>query len=194
MLMTNDNIHFFPQDRLFAKTFLRLIPKSVHPNHLTILRFLMTPFVLYVLWLEHWPLALVLFLFTAFTDALDGSLARVRKQITMWGTIADPIADKILIASVVVLFVAREVNIWFSLIIVAMEAAIVLGAYRRNRKTGNIISANGYGKIKMTLQVIGVVLLLTAKLAGLELFVPFAMGTLGLAIAFAIVSFFTYSF
>ncbi len=194
MLMTNENIHFFPHDQFFAKTFLRLIPRSVLPNHLTILRFVMTPFVLYALWKEHWPAALVLFLLTAFTDALDGSLARVRKQITMWGTIADPVADKCLIASVVVLFVAREVNIWFSLIILAMELAIIIGAFHRNRRTGNIISANGYGKIKMTLQVIGVGLLLTAKLAGLQLFVPFAMGTLGLAIAFAIVSFFTYSF
>ena len=194
MLMTNENIRFYPHDRLFAATILRIIPYGIKPNHVTILRFLLIPFVLYFLWKENWPWALGCFLIAALTDAVDGSLARVRKQITHWGTVADPIADKLLIATVVILFVAREVNVTFALISVLMEALIVLGASLRGASRGSLISANGYGKLKMLFQVIGVTLLLFAELLGFLLAVPFAIGTLTIAIVFAIVSLLTYGF
>lgn len=194
MLMTNENIRLYPHDRLFAATVLRFIPRSVRPNHITVLRFFLVPFVLWFLWVENWPWALGCFLLAACTDALDGSLARTRKQITTWGTVADPIADKLLIASVVILFVAREVNAAFALIIVLMEALIAIGAMVRARSHGSMISANGYGKLKMLFQVIGVTLLLIAKLLGFQLVVPFAIGTLTVAIIFATVSLVTYGF
>jgi CDP-diacylglycerol--glycerol-3-phosphate 3-phosphatidyltransferase len=191
MLMTNENIRLLPHDRLMEKTILRLIPRDIHPNHVTVLRFLMIPFVLYYLWIEDWPAALGLFLLAAFTDALDGSMARARKQITLWGTVADPVADKLLIGSVVVLFVAREVNPAFAGVIIFMELLILLGAFLKRRQ-GKVVSANEYGKIKMVLQVIGVTLLLLAKLFELDLAVPFAVGTLAIAIVFAMVSALTY--
>lgn len=191
MLMTNENVRLFPHDRLMARTILRLIPVWVHPNHVTIARFLLTPLVLYFLWHESWAVVLPLFLFTAFTDAIDGSLARTRKQITMWGTAADPAADKILIGSVVILFVAREVNPIFASIIVLMEVLIALsGLYRRAH--GKMSSANEFGKVKMILQVLGVSILLLARLLSFELAVPFAVGTLAVAIVFAVVSLITY--
>ncbi len=190
--MTNDNIRLFPHDRLMAKTVLRLVPRWVYPNYVTVLRILLTPFVLYFLWMEQWDVVLPLFITTAFTDAVDGSLARTRKQITIWGTAADPIADKILIGSVTVLFVAREVNAIFAALIILIEVLIALSAlYRRSR--GKISSANEFGKIKMILQVVGVSLLLLARLFHFELAVPFAVGTLAIAIVFALVSLVTYS-
>jgi CDP-diacylglycerol--glycerol-3-phosphate 3-phosphatidyltransferase len=191
MLITNENVRLMPHDHLLAKTVLRLIPRSVHPNHVTILRFLLIPFVLYYFWLEQWGMALGLFLFTAFTDALDGSLARTRKQITVWGTLADPFADKLFIGSTVLLFVAREINPLFAAVIVLIELMIVAGALY-NRRRGRYSSANEYGKIKMILQCLGVALLLVAKILGVELAVPFAIGTFSLAIVFAIVSLLTY--
>lgn len=191
MLMTNENVRLFLHDRLMAKTVLRFIPHWVQPNHVTAARFMLTPVVLYFLWYEAWAVVLPLFLFTAFTDAIDGSLARTRKQITLWGTAADPAADKVLIGSVVILFVAREVNPVFAAIIVLMEVLIALsGLYRRAH--GKISSANEFGKVKMILQVLGVSLLLLARLIDLQLAVPFAVGTLAVAIVFAIVSLITY--
>ncbi len=190
--MTNDNIKLFPHDRLMAKTILRLIPKNITPNHVTYLRFLLTPVVLYFLWRETWGIVLPLFIATAFTDAIDGSLARTRKQITLWGTTADPIADKFLIGSVVILFVTQQVNPVFAAIILFVEILIALSAiYRRSR--GKISSANEFGKIKMILQVLGVSILLLARLYNFELAVPFAVGTLAVALVFAIVSLVTYS-
>lgn len=105
---------------------------------------------------------------------------------------ADPVADKLLIGSVVVLFVAREVNIIFAVTIILIELMLVAGAYIRKRQ-GRYTSANNYGKLKMFLQVLGVSLLLVAKLFGVETAVPVAIGTLSLAIVLAIVSLITYT-
>lgn len=189
--MTNENIRLFPHDRVMAKTVLRLIPLWIKPNHVTVLRLLLIPVVLYFMWLENWKIALPLFVLTAFTDAIDGSLARMRKQITLWGTVVDPIADKLLIGSVVVLFVAQAINLWFALVILFIELLIAFGALIRQRR-GLYSSANEYGKLKMLFQVLGVSLLLLAKLLGIKLVVPFATGTLAIAIIFAIVSLLTY--
>ncbi len=191
MLMTNENVKLYWHDKLLAKTLLLLIPRDVQPNHLTILRILLTPLVLYYLWRESWSVVVPLFLFAALTDVLDGSLARVRQQITRWGTTADPAADKLLIGSVVVIFVAKEVNAIFAAIIVVIEIMIVLTAIVRHRR-GASSSANWYGKMKMLFQVIGVTFLLVAKWSGLDLFVPFSIGTLSIAIVFAIISLLTY--
>jgi CDP-diacylglycerol--glycerol-3-phosphate 3-phosphatidyltransferase len=192
MYMTNENITYFPHDRVLGKTIIPLIPSWIRPNHVTILRFLLTPVVLWLLFREQWGYALSLFVFTAFTDAVDGSLARLRRQITSWGTVADPIADKLFIGSVVVLFVAREINVLFAVFIVFMECLILFGGLIRRARGKGPISANEYGKIKMFLQVLGVTLLIVARLFGLTLAVPFATGTFAVALVFALVSFYTY--
>jgi len=190
--MTNENVRLYAHDRLLQRTVLRLIPRDIKPNHLTILRVFMTPFVLYFVWTRNWPLAFTLFIAAAITDILDGSLARTRKQITMWGTVADPIADKLLIGSVVVLFVAQEINTAFAAIIVIIESLIVLTAIIKKKRGSEYYSANWYGKLKMVFQCVGVSALLVARWSGLELFVPFSIGTLSVAIAFAVISLYTY--
>lgn len=191
-LMTNENVTLFTHDKLLKRTLLRFIPKDVHPNHLTILRALMIPLILYYLWMENWSVCVPMFLFAALTDLLDGSLARTRKQITMWGTVADPIADKLLIGSVMILFVAKEVNPYFAAVIVVVEIAIATTAIVRKIRHQPFISANWYGKIKMLFQVIGVTTLLIARWSGMEMFVPFSVGTLTIAIVFALMSLYTY--
>jgi CDP-diacylglycerol--glycerol-3-phosphate 3-phosphatidyltransferase len=192
MLMTNENIVLAPFDRLLGATIVRFVPSFIRPNHWTVLRIVLIPVVLWLFWIQNWPWALGVFIFAALTDAIDGAQARLRKQITLWGTMADPVADKLLIGSAVALFVAREVSLMFAVVIVLIELLIVGGAlYRRSQ--GRYSSANGYGKIKMFFQILGVCLLLLAKVAGLPLAVPFAVGTLSLAIAFAVISLLTYS-
>ncbi|MBP9863824.1 CDP-alcohol phosphatidyltransferase family protein [Patescibacteria group bacterium] len=192
MFMTNENVTLYAHDRLLAKTVLRLIPRQIRPNHLTILRALMIPIILYFVWLESWSIVIPLFLFAALTDVFDGSIARTRKQITLWGTIADPIADKLLIGSVVILFVAKEINVAFAAIIVLLEALIVISAVVKHHRGHQYVSANWYGKVKMVCQVVGVMSLLVARASGLEMFIPFSVGSLSVAIAFAVVSLYTY--
>lgn len=191
-LMTNETVRVYPHDRLLAATLLRLIPRGLLPNHLTIFRVFLIPFVLYFVWHELWHIAVPLFLFAAFTDVLDGSIARTRKLITMWGTMADPVADKLLIGTVVILFVAREINVMFAVLIILIELLTAGSAAIRRIRGGQVVSANWYGKVKMVLQVLGVTGLLIAKWFGLELFVDFSIGTLSIAIVFAVISLYTY--
>ncbi|MEK7655450.1 MAG: CDP-alcohol phosphatidyltransferase family protein [Patescibacteria group bacterium] len=191
-LMTNETVRIYPHDRLMNALLVRFLPQQLHPNHVTLFRFFLIPFVVYYVYISDWSVAVPLFVFAAFTDALDGSMARLRKQITVWGTFADPGADKLLIGSVVVVFVAREVNPVFAAVIILVEVLILLTGLIRGRKR-IVVSANWAGKLKMLFQVIGVTMLLIAKWSGLSLLVPFSIGTLTIAIVFAVVSLLTYS-
>lgn len=187
-----DPAKWYPHDYVMRYTIIPLIPRFISPNMVTVLRFLTIPFVLYFLYVGNYAVGAPLFLFSALTDAVDGSLARIRKQITDWGTLYDPVADKLLISTVVLLIVVKHINIVFGLLIVMIESIIVFVGYFR-KSNGTITSANVFGKIKMVLQVIGVALLLIAVWAGIDLFIPFSIGTFSLAIVFAIISLFTYS-
>lgn len=191
MAFERDPLKLFPHDRVLAATVLRLIPRWVTPNMVTVLRFALIPFVLAALSLDWWAVAFPLFLFTAFTDAIDGSLARTRKQVTEWGTFFDPVADKLLIGSVVLLLVAERVNPWFALLILGVEVLIITGGIIRKGR-GVVTSANIFGKTKMFLQVLGVTFLLIAAWTGTDLYVDLSVGTLSLAVAFAVISLFTY--
>lgn len=181
----------FPHDHIMRYTFIPLIPSFISPNMVTMFRIVMTPVVLWLLYTSQFEIGVPLFLFVAFTDAIDGSLARLRNQVTDWGTFYDPLADKILIGSVILLVVIQHVNVIFGLLIVAVEATLLVGGYVRKRN-GEVISANVFGKIKMFLQVSGVLMLLIALWAGFDLFIPLSVGTLSLAVVFAVISLFTY--
>lgn len=190
-VMTNENIYLFPHDHLLRWTVIPLIPRWIKPNHITVFRLLITPVVVLLLLLENYVWGVPLFLFAAFTDALDGSLARARKQITLWGTFYDPVADKLLIGLVVILIVFKHINLWFGLMIVIVELLIAAGALYRKSK-GRTGAANVYGKIKMLLQVVGVGFLLLALWLGVDLFIPFSVGTFSVALVFAMISLWTY--
>ena len=75
--------------------------------------------------------------------------------------------------------------------IVAVEAMLLIGGYIRKRQ-GKHIGSNIFGKTKMFLQVMGVLMLLIALWAGFDLFIPISVGTLAIAIVFAVISLFTY--
>ncbi len=145
----------YPHDRLLAATILKIFPHSVRPNQITVVRFLLTPFVILLLAFGRYAVGVPFFLFVAFTDLIDGSLARTRGQITAWGTIWDPVADKLLIGSVVVLMLFRAFSIGIALTLLALELAFVLGGWLRKRR-GVIRGSNWWGKWKMVCQVVAV--------------------------------------
>lgn len=190
-IMTNDNIRLFFHDYLMKWTIIPLIPHFIKPNHITVFRLLATPVVVWLLVMENYAWGVPAFLFVAFTDAIDGSLARLRKQITPWGTFYDPVADKILIGLMIILVALRYINVLFGLLIIALELVIALGAlYGKWR--GRKAAANVYGKIKMCMQVAGVTFLLLAAWLGVDLFIPFSIGTFSVALVFATISLWTY--
>ena len=181
----------FLTDRMLATTVLKLFPRSVTPNHLTMFRFLATPFVLVVTALERYDVALWFFLLVASTDALDGAMARTRGQITTWGKIYDPLADKLLIGSMVFAIVLHYIDFWAAMVIIALEALIIASAWWQ-KHNNRMVEANVWGKIKMILQVSGTAFLLIAIVFDLEALLPFGAGAFYLAIAFAVVSLLTY--
>lgn len=182
---------FYWHDRILENTVLKLFPQSVKPNHLTAARFLLTPIVMLLMLDQRYYIGLYAFLIVAFTDALDGSMARTRGQITEWGKVYDPLADKMLIGSMVFIIVLRYIDLWTALIIIVLEIIIIITAWVRKHK-GAEIQANIWGKIKMLLQTLGVVILLLSIVFNWAVLLPLASGVLYLAIAFAVVSLLTY--
>jgi CDP-diacylglycerol--glycerol-3-phosphate 3-phosphatidyltransferase len=187
----NASIVLTPTDRLFRATLMRLIPKRVRPNHITVVRMLLTPVVLYFLSVENFDVGVPLFLATALTDWCDGSLARNRKMITEWGIVYDPVADKLLIGSVLFVIVLKHINFVLGMTLLVVEAAIVIAGWLRQKRRGQVEPANIWGKRKMVAECVGIMLLLVALWAGIPLLVDVSTGTLALAIVFAIVSVFT---
>jgi CDP-diacylglycerol--glycerol-3-phosphate 3-phosphatidyltransferase len=178
-------------DQLLARTVLKLLPKRIYPNYLTLFRFLATPMVVWLMLLEKYYIGLIAFLVVAFTDALDGAMARTRNQVTDWGKIYDPVADKILIGSMVFVIVLKYIDFWAAIIIIILEIIIVLAAWQTLKK-GQMVQANIWGKIKMCLQTAGVTILLLAIVFHWAALLPLASGSFYLAIAFAIVSLLTH--
>jgi len=196
MLIPDDKQYYaadkiFWHDRVLAATFLKLFPSAIKPNHLTIFRFLTTPLVILLMMYDRYETGLIFFIIVAFSDALDGSLARTRSQITNWGRIYDPLADKLLIGSMIFAIVLRYIDFWAAIIIIGLEIIFIGAAWWRKHK-GLHVEANIWGKIKMLLQVIGTVVLLLAIVFDFEALLPFGAGAFYLAIAFAVVSLVTY--
>ena len=173
-------------DRFLKKTFLRLLPPSVTPNQITKFRLLSIPFIAMLLLLDSYVAATVLFLFSAFSDALDGALARTSRKITTWGTLYDPIADKILIGMVSVIVISKYIGTYTAVAIVLIELMLIASSYYRYK--GRVVPAKTMGKTKMILQCVGVILLLLYVLVGGEGLLAVATYTLYTAIAFGLLS------
>lgn len=189
--MKQQKLYFF--DKILNIIFLSLIPKSVKPNHLTIVRFLMIPFVIFYLCTNQYFIGLILFFIASFTDALDGALARTRNQITEWGKFYDPLADKLLICSVIVILIFKYINPYIALIIIILEIIILISALIKKKLKNYDIHSNFWGKIKMISQVIGIVFLLLSIILNYAPLQTISLGIFYLAISFAIISLFTYS-
>lgn len=133
------------------------------PNVLTVARILLIP-VFVVLFVTPTPdrslAAAAVFVIAALTDLLDGYLARRRGQVTKLGRLLDPIADKLLVLSALIVLVQVDrVSALVAILIIAREVAVT-GIRAIAAGEGIIISAEATGKYKMALQVIAIVLLI----------------------------------
>ncbi|OGF35089.1 hypothetical protein A2482_00990 [Candidatus Falkowbacteria bacterium RIFOXYC2_FULL_48_21] len=152
-------IVFAPYDRVL-KHLLPIVPHKLKPNHLTMVRLVLAPLLIIPLHYDDYIVALVAFVLLAITDMLDGSLARLRNQITDWGKIWDPVADKLLVGVVVVMMLLK-VNLSLTILVLSLEAAFILGGVLQKMHEENVdIKANVWGKIKMNLQCFGAGLLM----------------------------------
>ncbi|WP_339025131.1 CDP-diacylglycerol--glycerol-3-phosphate 3-phosphatidyltransferase [Spiroplasma endosymbiont of Agriotes lineatus] len=152
------------------------------PNKITLVRIVLVPIILILMLLEApfanynfvsasinnnnnvkinilWIIAGLLFIIACFSDWLDGYLARKNKQVTNFGKIADPIADKMLTSSVLIIMtIPQIIPVWVTLILISRD--IFLDGIRIFLATKKIvIAANYYGKLKTLMQMAGLTLL-----------------------------------
>jgi CDP-diacylglycerol--glycerol-3-phosphate 3-phosphatidyltransferase len=173
-------------DKFFKKTILWIFPTSVRPNHITVFRFVTIPFIIYLLTMDYYRLSLVLFVVSAFSDALDGALARTKNQITDWGIVFDPIADKLLIISAGGLLIFKFLNPYLAYTVIFLEILIMSLAYYRFK--GEVVPAKIVGKLKMIFQCLGVGSILFFLVLGNSIFLSISTIFIVLSILFAILS------
>ena len=134
------------------------------PNLLTVLRILLVPVLVVALLSSGGQtsdvLAAVVFAAASVTDALDGWLARTREQITNFGKLMDPVADKLLIIAALLSLVSLgRLAAWVAMVIVAREFAVTVARISA-RSEGVVIAANWWGKVKTGVQVLTIFLLI----------------------------------
>lgn len=144
-------------DKFWDKTFFKIIPKNITPNYFTFLRFILIPVVLIFLATEHFFLALFFFLLASLADSIDGSLARKRKQISEYGIMLDPLADKLLIilSALFLLFYYPYFKVLMIVVIIdilILMENVALVIINHSIKTP---PSDWMGKSKMVFQVIG---------------------------------------
>lgn len=133
------------------------------PNKLTLLRIVMIP-VFVVLALQTGTgmqiAALIVFLLASFTDFLDGQIARKNNLVTDFGKFADPIADKLLVMSALVVFVGQSrLPSWACILMLAREF-IISGFRLVAAGSGKVIAAGWLGKVKTVSQMAAIALIL----------------------------------
>jgi CDP-diacylglycerol---glycerol-3-phosphate 3-phosphatidyltransferase len=137
------------------------------PNVITLSRMLLIPFFVLIYLVPAkgtYLLASALFGLAALTDWLDGYLARRLKQTTPFGAFLDPVADKLIVVSALVVLIGHHADLWLTLpgiIIIGRE--IVISALREwmaemNRR--GIVGVRWIGQVKTTVQMIAIVVLL----------------------------------
>jgi CDP-diacylglycerol--glycerol-3-phosphate 3-phosphatidyltransferase len=133
------------------------------PNKLTMLRIILTPVFLAVL---YWGFpgadyaALAIFIIASLTDMLDGKIARKYNLVTDFGKFADPLADKILVVAALLWFVETgRMSAWMVMIVVTREFA-VSGLRMIASDNGRVIAAGWSGKVKTPSTMVCIVVML----------------------------------
>lgn len=140
-------------------------------NKLTIFRIILVPIMAIIPYLNlqgdfmGLPLTyfwmLVIFIVASITDKLDGYIARSRNQVTTFGKFLDPLADKILVLTAMVLLVELgKIPAWIPVIVLARE--FLVSGYRliAVEKGGKVIAASIWGKLKTVTQMIAIILIM----------------------------------
>lgn len=136
------------------------------PNGLTLFRIFLVPFLVVVLLTKFEGreiVGLAIFLIATATDFFDGYLARRRGEITTFGTLLDPIADKLLVSAAFISLV--EVGLapaWMVVVVVGREFAVT-GLRSVASGQGIIIAASPWGKAKMASQITAISLLILSE-------------------------------
>ena len=129
------------------------------PNKITMLRIALIPIFIFLLYIKIKYIeyiAAFVFILLALTDILDGYIARKTKQITDFGKLIDPLADKLLVSAALIFLIGKGVPAWMAFIIIAREFAVAGLRYIVLTKK-IVIHASKWGKAKTVTQIIAIV-------------------------------------
>jgi CDP-diacylglycerol--glycerol-3-phosphate 3-phosphatidyltransferase len=161
------------------------------PIGLTITRIVAVPLLILFLISSsrvHALIAAAIFTAAAFTDWLDGVVARRRNQVTTLGTLLDPIADKLLVsAALVSLLTIDKIQPWIVVVIIGRELAVT-GLRAVSAGHGVIVPASRLAKWKTVSQYVAVTMLILEKGIVAPGFHAVATGVLWIAVALTVVS------
>lgn len=166
-------------------------------NKITLARILLTPLVIVLLYFPG-PftciIAALIFILAAITDWVDGYIARHENMVTSMGKFLDPLADKVLICSVLIMFASLAwAQAWVVIVIVCREL-VVTGLRAIAIDEGIILAADKFGKAKTILQIMAIIpLTLHYPIFGLEIW-PIGSLLLYAAMLVAIISGANYCF
>lgn len=103
----------------------------------------------------------LIFIVASITDKLDGYIARSRNQVTTFGKFLDPLADKILVLTAMILLVElKRIPAWIPVIVLARE--FLVSGYRllAVEKGGKVVAASIWGKLKTVTQMLAIILVM----------------------------------
>lgn len=106
----------------------------------------------------------IIFIIASITDKLDGYIARSRNMVTTFGKFLDPLADKILVLTALVMLVEYgKIPAWIPIIVLTRE--FLVSGYRlvAAQKGGQVIAASVWGKLKTVTQMIAIILIFADK-------------------------------
>ena len=137
------------------------------PNLLTLLRIALVPVLILTFLLPgYWSYVLGagIFALAGITDWLDGYLARKWEQMSQFGAFLDPVADKLIVVSALVMLAGTHANVWFSLaavVIVGREVAIsALREWMAEMQRRGLVAVTWVGKAKTAVQMVAILVLL----------------------------------
>lgn len=138
------------------------------PNKLTVMRIILVPFMVASMLIEfpfHYLVAGLIFGAASLTDYFDGKIARERNLITNFGKFADPIADKILVVSALVCFLAKGLCDPIIILIVLFREFVVTSIRLSAASNGTVVAANMWGKVKTVTQMIAIIAVFVFQVA-----------------------------
>lgn len=138
------------------------------PNILTIVRFILIPFIIKALVHDDYLLTFILLTLSGLTDVLDGTIARKFNFITNFGKLVDPLADKLTQISILTTLALKNIiPIWMIIVLFIKEFIMIAGASFLYGKE-LVVSSKWYGKLATVLFYVAIVASLAVKNFNLE--------------------------
>ena len=161
------------------------------PNILTIIRFALIPVFAYYLYMGEYIYAVLVFILAGATDILDGFIARKFCMTSNWGKIADPMADKLMqITALVVLSAIKGIiPLWLLIFVVVKESFMGLGGLFLYKQKKYVVSADWYGKMA---SVVFFVVIILIMLKDTIRFIPDIQVLIAIAFLAVLFAFFMY--